>query len=86
MIEQAVDLKDIKLPDKVTNIMNTWVLQMGFPVITINTSTAVVSQHHFLLDQDSEVSTLSPSQYVQESKWIELLIFNFVLLLMYPIN
>lgn len=74
MIQQAVNASGITLPDSVRNIMNTWVLQMGFPVVTINTSTAVVSQQHFLLDPDSEVSTPSPFQYVQESKLIELLL------------
>uniref|UniRef100_A0A8P4K941 Aminopeptidase n=1 Tax=Dicentrarchus labrax TaxID=13489 RepID=A0A8P4K941_DICLA len=49
------------LPEKHINIMNTWVLQMGFPVVTVNTSTGIISQKHFLLDPDSEVTT--PSIY-----------------------
>lgn len=40
--------------------MNTWVLQMGFPVVTVDTTTGQVSQQHFLLDPDSNVTTLSP--------------------------
>uniref|UniRef100_A0A4W6F536 Aminopeptidase n=1 Tax=Lates calcarifer TaxID=8187 RepID=A0A4W6F536_LATCA len=51
---RAVDANGTELPDTVHNIMNTWVLQMGFPVVTIDTKTGVVSQKHFLLDPDSE--------------------------------
>lgn len=35
--------------------MNRWTLQMGFPVVTIDTRTGSVSQKHFLLDPDSVV-------------------------------
>lgn len=41
-------------------IMNHWVLQMGFPVVTIDTSTGRVAQDHFLLDPDSELTVKSP--------------------------
>ncbi|XP_051918007.1 aminopeptidase Ey-like isoform X2 [Hippocampus zosterae] len=54
------------LPETVHNIMNTWVLQMGFPVVTIDTTTGVISQKHFLLDPDSEVTAPSPFNY----EWI----------------
>ncbi|XP_062276095.1 aminopeptidase N-like [Scomber scombrus] len=54
------------LPGSVDKIMNTWVLQMGFPVVTINTATGAVSQQHFLLDPDSEVTV--PSEFNYE--WI----------------
>uniref|UniRef100_A0A3Q3VN26 Aminopeptidase n=1 Tax=Mola mola TaxID=94237 RepID=A0A3Q3VN26_MOLML len=72
-LQMAVNASGITLPDSVRNIMNTWVLQMGFPVVTINTSTAVVSQQHFLLDPDSEVSTPSPFQYqwIVPIKWMK---------------
>lgn len=66
LILQAVNANGIELPDTVNNIMNTWVLQMGFPVVTINTITGVVTQKHFLLDPDSKVTTPSPFKYVQE--------------------
>lgn len=57
---QAVNANKTELPDSVQNIMNTWVLQMGFPVVTIDTTTGAVSQKHFLLDPDSNVTTESP--------------------------
>lgn len=52
---QAVDRNNKSLPTSVSEIMNTWVLQMGFPVVTINTNTGQVSQKHFLLDPESTV-------------------------------
>lgn len=46
----------ITLPQSVKNIMDPWILQMGFPVITLNTKTGSISQKHFLLDPDSVVT------------------------------
>ncbi|KAJ7999375.1 hypothetical protein DPEC_G00193750 [Dallia pectoralis] len=54
---------DISLPDTVHNIMNRWVLQMGFPVVTIDTTTGQITQKHFLLDPDSVVDRPSPYNY-----------------------
>ena len=58
---QAVNETNTPLPDTVLEIMNRWVLQMGFPVVTINTATGQLSQQHFLLDPNSTVDR--PSQY-----------------------
>uniref|UniRef100_A0A8C5M350 Aminopeptidase n=1 Tax=Leptobrachium leishanense TaxID=445787 RepID=A0A8C5M350_9ANUR len=62
-LQAAVDMTvpPVDLPQSVSEIMDTWVLQMGFPVVTINTVTGVVTQKHFLLDPDSVVSR--PSQF-----------------------
>ncbi|XP_019733791.1 aminopeptidase N-like isoform X1 [Hippocampus comes] len=66
-LQMAVDnVGSGDLPGTVHNIMNTWVLQMGFPVVTINATTGVISQKHFLLDPDSEVTAPSPFNY----EWI----------------
>ncbi|KAI3371808.1 hypothetical protein L3Q82_024374, partial [Scortum barcoo] len=65
-LQMAVDANGTKLPDTVHNIMNTWVLQMGFPVVSINTTTGVVTQEHFILDTDSVVTSSSPFNY----QWI----------------
>ncbi|XP_005885265.1 PREDICTED: aminopeptidase N [Myotis brandtii] len=46
----------IKLPKDVKTIMDPWILQMGFPVITVDTKTGTISQKHFLLDPDSVVT------------------------------
>ncbi|RXM91483.1 Aminopeptidase N [Acipenser ruthenus] len=55
--------QNITLPDSVENIMNRWVLQMGFPVVTINTTTGTLTQKHFLLDPDAEVTRSSQFNY-----------------------
>ncbi|KAF3854282.1 hypothetical protein F7725_022337 [Dissostichus mawsoni] len=62
-----------QLPDSVNNIMNTWVLQMGFPVVTIDTQTGGISQKHFLLDPDSTVTVESPFNYewIVPIKWMK---------------
>uniref|UniRef100_A0A672ZKT2 Aminopeptidase n=1 Tax=Sphaeramia orbicularis TaxID=375764 RepID=A0A672ZKT2_9TELE len=65
-LQMAVDLTESKL--NVSKIMNTWVLQMGYPVVTINTATGVVSQKHFLLDPDSEVTVKSEFKYKYKNK------------------
>uniref|UniRef100_A0A672HE93 Aminopeptidase n=1 Tax=Salarias fasciatus TaxID=181472 RepID=A0A672HE93_SALFA len=65
-LEQAVQDLEFNLPFNVTDIMNTWVLQMGFPVVTVDTTTGIVTQKHFLLNPDSEITTESPFEY----KWI----------------
>ncbi|KAK5868074.1 hypothetical protein PBY51_012519 [Eleginops maclovinus] len=73
-LQMAVDNNtDIKLPDTVNNIMNTWVLQMGFPVVTIDTKTGTVTQKHFLLDPDSTVTVESPFNYewIVPIKWMK---------------
>ncbi|KAG7242610.1 hypothetical protein INR49_020323 [Caranx melampygus] len=51
----------IHIPHTVHDIMNRWTLQMGFPVVTINTRTGRITQKHFLLDPDSVVER--PSQF-----------------------
>uniref|UniRef100_A0A665WG25 Aminopeptidase n=1 Tax=Echeneis naucrates TaxID=173247 RepID=A0A665WG25_ECHNA len=63
-LQTAVNTNGTELPDSVKNIMNTWVLQMGFPVVTIDTTTGAVSQKHFLLDPESEVTAPSPYKYL----------------------
>lgn len=52
---QAVTKNNVLLPDSISNIMDRWTLQMGFPVVTVNTLTGTISQKHFLLDPTSVV-------------------------------
>uniref|UniRef100_A0A3B4BC34 T-box domain-containing protein n=1 Tax=Periophthalmus magnuspinnatus TaxID=409849 RepID=A0A3B4BC34_9GOBI len=54
---------NMSLPHHVGEIMNTWTLQMGFPVVTIDTATGNVTQTHFLLDPESNVTVKSPYKY-----------------------
>lgn len=60
LICQAVKKNGITLPASLEEIMNHWILQMGFPVVTINTKTGSISQKHFLLDKNAQVTTHSP--------------------------
>lgn len=60
-LHQAVEQAGVKLPYSVNTIMNRWILQMGFPVVTIDTRTGSISQQHFLLDADSAV--VPPSEF-----------------------
>ncbi|XP_026886893.2 aminopeptidase N-like [Electrophorus electricus] len=66
-LQRAVDANGtVRLPRPVREIMDRWVLQMGFPLVTINTRTGVVTQQHFLLEPDAAVET--PSEFNYE--WI----------------
>uniref|UniRef100_A0A8C5CU20 Aminopeptidase n=1 Tax=Gadus morhua TaxID=8049 RepID=A0A8C5CU20_GADMO len=54
------------LPTSVEDIMNRWVLQMGYPVVTVDTRTGRLSQKHFLIDPEAEMDRPSPFNY----EWI----------------
>jgi hypothetical protein len=58
---QAVNDSGIVLPCPVRDIMDRWILQMGFPVITVDTDSGRISQEHFLLD--SEANVTRPSEF-----------------------
>lgn len=62
-LQMVVETHNVSLPCPVNEIMNHWVLQMGFPVVTIDTTTGKVSQKHFLLDPESNVTVESPYNY-----------------------
>ncbi|XP_053571986.1 aminopeptidase N [Bombina bombina] len=63
-LQNAVNEESVNLPLNVSEIMDTWVLQMGFPVVTIDTTTGNINQKHFLLDPDAVVTRPSPYNYV----------------------
>ncbi|RVE72148.1 hypothetical protein OJAV_G00059050 [Oryzias javanicus] len=65
-LQMAVRNNNISLPCQVDSIMNRWVLQMGFPVVKIDTTTGKISQKHFLLDPENNVTVKSPYKY----EWI----------------
>ncbi|XP_026057981.1 aminopeptidase N-like [Carassius auratus] len=62
-LQRAVDSSGTTLPRSVQEIMDRWVLQMGFPVVTINTATGQVTQEHFLLDPDTKPDRPSEFNY-----------------------
>ncbi|NWZ36876.1 AMPN Aminopeptidase, partial [Brachypodius atriceps] len=62
-LQQAVDENNVQLPDSISSIMDRWTLQMGFPVVTVDTYSGTVSQNHFLLDPTSSVDRPSVFNY-----------------------
>lgn len=73
-LQKAVDTTpQLKLPHSVHDIMNRWILQMGFPVVTIDTKTGNVSQKHFLLEPNSVVKRPSEFNYewIIPIKWMK---------------
>uniref|UniRef100_A0A4W3K4Z7 Aminopeptidase n=1 Tax=Callorhinchus milii TaxID=7868 RepID=A0A4W3K4Z7_CALMI len=63
-LQKAVESSSVSLPASVTDIMSRWTLQMGFPVVKINSQTGEISQNHFLLDPNSTVTRPSEFGYV----------------------
>lgn len=73
-LQQAVDnTPGLHIPHRVHDIMHRWTLQMGFPVVTIDTRSGSISQKHFLLDPDSVVERASQFNYTWfvPIKWIK---------------
>ncbi|NWT58912.1 AMPN Aminopeptidase, partial [Erythrocercus mccallii] len=62
-LQEAVNKSNIWLPDTISNIMDRWTLQMGFPAVIVDTSTGAVDQFHFLLDPKSTVDRPSAFNY-----------------------
>ncbi|RLV92605.1 hypothetical protein DV515_00013726 [Chloebia gouldiae] len=62
-LQEAVKKNNVQLPDSISNIMDRWTLQMGFPVVTVDTHSGTVSQTHFLLDPTSSVDRPSVFNY-----------------------
>ncbi|NWR80392.1 AMPN Aminopeptidase, partial [Centropus unirufus] len=63
-LQEAVNKSNVPLPDSISNIMDRWTLQMGFPVVSVDTGTGTVTQKHFLLDPSSVVDRPSVFDYV----------------------
>ncbi|NXQ17132.1 AMPN Aminopeptidase, partial [Peucedramus taeniatus] len=62
-LQEAVEKNNVSLPDTISNIMDRWTLQMGFPLVTVDTSSGTVNQTHFLLDPTSSVDRPSVFNY-----------------------
>uniref|UniRef100_H3D2Z0 Aminopeptidase n=1 Tax=Tetraodon nigroviridis TaxID=99883 RepID=H3D2Z0_TETNG len=62
--QAAENTAGLYIPRTVHDIMDRWTLQMGFPVVTVDTQTGRVSQKHFLLDPESVVERPSKFNYV----------------------
>ncbi|NXS15014.1 AMPN Aminopeptidase, partial [Neodrepanis coruscans] len=62
-LQEAANKNNAELPDSISNIMDRWTLQMGFPVVTVNTLTGTITQSYFLLDPNSQVDRPSVFNY-----------------------
>ncbi|XP_069796406.1 aminopeptidase Ey-like isoform X5 [Narcine bancroftii] len=63
-LQKAVNNQSaVSLPTNLKSILDTWVLQLGYPVVTVNTSSGLLSQQHFLLDSSSTVARTSKFGY-----------------------
>lgn len=62
-LQKAVDNRNVSLPGNISTIMDRWTLQMGFPVVTVDTTTGRIQQKHFLLDPTSTVERPSDFNY-----------------------
>ncbi|NXH46424.1 AMPN Aminopeptidase, partial [Dicaeum eximium] len=62
-LQEAVQNNNVQLPDSISNIMDRWTLQMGFPVVTVDTRSGTVNQTHFLLEPTSSVDRPSVFNY-----------------------
>ncbi|XP_061414451.1 aminopeptidase N-like [Lethenteron reissneri] len=62
--QQAVDNNNVNLPKTVKEIMDTWTLQMGYPVIKLDTSNGNVTQKYFLIDPEAVAGRPSPFNYL----------------------
>ncbi|NXH34073.1 AMPN Aminopeptidase, partial [Myiagra hebetior] len=62
-LQEAVKKHNVQLPGNISSIMDRWTLQMGFPVVTVDTRTGTINQAHFLLDPTSTVDRPSVFNY-----------------------
>ncbi|KAM6409447.1 aminopeptidase N [Rhynochetos jubatus] len=62
-LQTAVEKNSVQLPGSISTIMDRWTLQMGFPVVTVDTRDGTVTQKHFLLDPTSVVERPSVFNY-----------------------
>nr|XP_056721981.1 aminopeptidase N [Euleptes europaea] len=63
-LQMAVDEDNFSLPGTVKEIMDRWTLQMGFPVLSVDTRNGNVTQRHFLLDPNTTVQRPSEFNYI----------------------
>ncbi|XP_067885976.1 aminopeptidase Q-like [Heterodontus francisci] len=59
-LQMAIDSQDVvKLPASIKFIMDTWTMQEGFPVITVNTSSGTITQERFGKSEENRISNSS---------------------------
>ncbi|XP_067424639.1 aminopeptidase Q [Emydura macquarii macquarii] len=69
-IQMVVDTQnEVQLPASVKNIMDSWTCQIGFPVLTLNLSTGVISQEQFY-NKWTENNTAYNNTWIVPISWI----------------
>ncbi|CAM2114346.1 unnamed protein product [Caretta caretta] len=69
-IQMVVDAQnEVQLPASVKNIMDSWTCQNGFPVLTLNLSTGVISQEQFY-NKRTENNTTYNNTWIVPISWI----------------
>ncbi|KAG6937215.1 laeverin [Chelydra serpentina] len=69
-IQMVVDAQnEVQLPTSVKNIMDSWTCQNGFPVLTINLSTGIISQEQFY-NKKAENNTTYNNTWIVPISWI----------------
>ncbi|GCC24549.1 hypothetical protein chiPu_0002951 [Chiloscyllium punctatum] len=59
-LQMAIDSQDvIKLPTSIKSIMDTWTMQEGLPIITVNTTSGTVKQDYFGKSKENRNSNYS---------------------------
>uniref|UniRef100_A0A8C8R6R3 Aminopeptidase n=1 Tax=Pelusios castaneus TaxID=367368 RepID=A0A8C8R6R3_9SAUR len=69
-IQTVVDAQnEVQLPASVKNIMDSWTCQNGFPVLTLNLSTGLISQEQFY-NKRTENNTAYNNTWIVPISWI----------------
>ncbi|CAM4557088.1 unnamed protein product [Lepidochelys olivacea] len=69
-IQMVVDAQnEVQLPASVKNIMDSWTCQNGFPVLTLNLSTGIISQEQFY-NKRTENNTTYNNTWIVPISWI----------------
>uniref|UniRef100_A0A4W3JRS9 Aminopeptidase n=1 Tax=Callorhinchus milii TaxID=7868 RepID=A0A4W3JRS9_CALMI len=60
-LQMAVDSQNVvKLPAPIKNILDTWIVQSGFPIVTVNTSTGSLRQEQYIDQSDGNSTWFIP--------------------------
>ncbi|XP_074850217.1 aminopeptidase Q [Carettochelys insculpta] len=69
-IQMVVDTQnEVQLPASVKNIMDSWTCQNGFPVLTLNLSTGIISQEQFY-NKRTKNNTAHNNTWIVPISWI----------------
>ncbi|XP_028305330.1 aminopeptidase N-like isoform X2 [Gouania willdenowi] len=72
-LQMVVENNSVSLPQSVGVIMNPWVLQEGYPLVTIDTIQGKVSQRRFILNPEEQVTSRLPrrAEWAVPLRWMK---------------